>query len=53
MAEKHEISLINYEVVEVLHTSSTWGNIVLKVKPFNKDSLFVLKCLSAYYIYYL
>ena len=44
MADKREISLINYEVVEVLHTSSTWGNIVLKVKPFNKDNLFVLKC---------
>ena len=33
---------INYEVVEVIHKSSTWGNIVLKVK--HKDKLYILKC---------
>ena len=44
MTEKNKVSLINYEVVEVLHMSSTWGNLVLKVKPLNKESLFVLKC---------
>ena len=44
MDEKNEVSLINYEVVEVLHKSSTWGNLVLKVKPLNKESMFVLKC---------
>ena len=44
MSKKNEITIINYEVDEVLHTSSAWGNIVLKVKPFNKDKLYILKC---------
>ena len=25
--------IMNYEVVELLHKSSSWGNIVFKVKP--------------------
>lgn len=29
---------INYEVVEVIHKSSTWGNIVLKVKHKDKKN---------------
>lgn len=44
MSGESKITIINYEVDEVLHTSSIWGNIVLKVRPFNKDKLYVLKC---------
>ena len=36
--------IMNYEVVELLHKSSSWGNIVFKVKPQNKEKLYVLKC---------
>lgn len=36
--------IMNYEVVEILHKSSSWGNAVFKVKPQNKDKMYVLKC---------
>lgn len=36
--------IMNYEVVELLHRSSSWGNVVFKVKPKNKEKLYVLKC---------
>ena len=36
--------IMNYEVVEILHQSSVWGNVVFKVKPQNKEKLYVLKC---------
>lgn len=38
--------IMNYEVVELLHRSSIWGNLVFKVKPIGKDQLYVLKCFS-------
>ena len=31
----NEKIIMNYEVVELLHKSSSWGNIVFKVKPQN------------------
>ena len=40
----NEKIIMNYEVVELLHKSSSWGNIVFKVKPQNKEKLYVLKC---------
>ena len=39
----NEKIIMNYEVVELLHKSSSWGNIVFKVKPQNKEKLYVLK----------
>lgn len=36
--------IMNYEVVELLHQSSAWGSVVFKVKPQNKEKLYVLKC---------
>ena len=36
----NEKIIMNYEVVELLHKSSSWGNIVFKVKPQNKEKLY-------------
>ena len=36
--------IMNYTVVEMLHKSSLWGNVVFKVKPQDKEKLYVLKC---------
>lgn len=46
MSVDKKITIINYEVEELLHTSSIWGNLVFKVKPVNKNKLYVLKCFS-------
>ena len=43
MSEQKKI-IMNYEVVEVLHTSSVWGNLIFKVVPVGKDKMYVLKC---------
>lgn len=37
------LKLINYEVIEEIHKSKIWGNIVLKVKVKGKDKIYVLK----------
>lgn len=36
--------IMNYIAVEMLHKSSLWGNVVFKVKPQDKEKLYVLKC---------
>lgn len=41
----NEKIIMNYEVVELLHKSSSWGNIVFKVKPQNKEKCM---CLSVF-----
>lgn len=42
MNDYNQNVLINYDVIEVMHASPTWGNIVFKVK--HKDNIFALKC---------
>lgn len=42
MSDYNPNILINYEVLEVMHTSSAWGNVVFKVA--HKDKLYILKC---------
>lgn len=41
MAEK---IIMNYHVVEMLYKSPSWGNLIFKVKPHNKEKVYVLKC---------
>lgn len=43
MSKEKEI-IMNYEVIEVLHTSSVWGNLIFKVVPIGKEKMYVLKC---------
>lgn len=40
----NEKIIMNYEVVELLHKSSSWGSIVFKVKPQKKSCM----CLSVF-----
>lgn len=35
--------MINYDVVEVMHTSTIWNNVILKVKVKGKDKIYILK----------
>lgn len=44
MSEIKPVVMINYEVVELLYKSRTWGNLILKVKPINRDKCYVIKC---------
>lgn len=41
MSKEKEI-IMNYEVIEVLHTSSVWGNLIFKVVPIGKEKMYVL-----------
>lgn len=34
----------NYDVLEIIHKSSKWGNLILKVRPANRHQIYVLKC---------
>ena len=35
--------MLNYEIVEKIHTSSMWNNVILKVKVKGKDKIYALK----------
>ena len=37
------VEMLNYEVVEKIHTSTIWKNIILKVRVKGKDKLYILK----------
>ena len=44
MSKKNEITIINYEVDEVLQYIISMGKYSAKSKTFNKDKLYILKC---------
>lgn len=38
--------MLNYELVEKIHTSSIWNNVILKVRVKGKDKIYILKLYS-------
>ena len=35
--------MLNYEIVEKIHTSTIWNNVILKVKVKGKEKVYILK----------